>query len=104
MMALFGGMVLCAVAPAAAAAAHGPPPPAPAAGELTCQSPALRSLPFCDRSLPISLRVADLLPRLNLTEKIGQTGMVRASRHLLAKIGSSEGPPTHAPTSCFRRH
>ena len=31
---------------------------------------------FCDHTAPVSERVADLLPRLNLTEKIGQTGMV----------------------------
>ena len=48
---------------------------APAAA-LTCQDAALSGLPFCDRRLPVSERVADLLPRLNLTEKIGQTGMV----------------------------
>ena len=43
---------------------------------LTCQDPQLQSLKFCDCTAPVSERVADLLPRLNLTEKIGQTGMV----------------------------
>ena len=43
---------------------------------LTCQDAALKGLKFCDRSAPVSERVADLLPRLNLTDKIGQTGMV----------------------------
>lgn len=42
----------------------------------SCQDADLRALPFCDRALPVSQRVADLLPRLNLTERIGQTGMV----------------------------
>lgn len=43
---------------------------------LTCQDASLRSYKFCDRTAPVSERVADLLPRLNLTDKIGQTGMV----------------------------
>lgn len=50
------------------------PPPIPV--HLTCGSPELSSLPFCNRSLPVEARVADLLPRLNITNKIDQTKMV----------------------------
>ena len=45
------------------------------ASGLTCQSPELSHLPFCDPSLAVSARVADLLPRLNVSEKISQTAM-----------------------------
>ena len=61
-------LTLLAIAGAAEAAALVPAAP-------TCQT-TLKHLPFCNRSLPVSERVADLLPRLTLTEKIGQTGMV----------------------------
>lgn len=53
----------------------------------TCQSPELRGLPFCDRSLSTEMRVADLLPRLNVTEKIGQTGMVATA---VPRLGMEE--------------
>ena len=45
--------------------------PARAPG-LTCKDPELRSLKFCDHRLPVETRVADLLPRLNLTQRLGQ--------------------------------
>ena len=44
---------------------------APAAA-LTCQDRELSRLNFCDRTLPVSERVADLLPRLNTTQQISQ--------------------------------
>jgi hypothetical protein len=43
---------------------------------LSCQEPPLSALAFCNASLPVEARVADLLPRLNLTEKLGQMNMV----------------------------
>lgn len=44
--------------------------------KLTCASDMLRPYPYCNASLPISTRVDDLLGRMNLTEKIGQFGMI----------------------------
>ena len=58
----------------------GPPPPP----MLTCQSPKLSKLPFCDIKLSFEERVADLLPRLNISDKIAQTGMVAGSVPALA--------------------
>jgi beta-glucosidase-like glycosyl hydrolase len=69
----------------AISAAAAPPPPAFGA-LLTCASAGLKAEPFCDRSLPVSERVADLLPRLSLEEKIGQTGMVATAVERLAMI------------------
>ena len=43
---------------------------------LSCSQPPLSGYPFCNASLNVTARVADLLPRLTLTEKIGQTRMV----------------------------
>ena len=43
---------------------------------LSCAAKPLSALPFCNASKPVAERVADLLPRLTLPEKIGQTGMV----------------------------
>jgi hypothetical protein len=43
---------------------------------LSCATPPLSAQPFCNASLPVGERVADLLPRLTLSEKIGQTAMV----------------------------
>ena len=34
-------------------------------------NPALAGFPFCDKSLPINVRVADLVSRLTLKEKVG---------------------------------
>jgi len=39
-----------------------------------CLDAAVRGLPFCDASLPVADRVADLLGRLTLAEKIALTG------------------------------
>ena len=39
---------------------------------LTCKDPKLSALKFCDSSLPVETRVADLLPRLNLTQRLSQ--------------------------------
>lgn len=39
-----------------------------------CLDPSVRALPFCDASLAGAARVADLLGRLSLQEKIGLTG------------------------------
>lgn len=39
-----------------------------------CLTLATQSLPFCDPTLSLSVRVADLIGRLNLTEKIGLMG------------------------------
>ena len=44
----------------------------PGAAGLTCQDAALRAEPFCDATLPVSERVADLLPRLNVSQMLGQ--------------------------------
>ena len=43
---------------------------------LTCSDQEISSLPFCNSDLPIKDRVADLLPRLNISEKISQMNMV----------------------------
>jgi beta-glucosidase len=43
---------------------------------LTCQDDSLKDLKFCDIDLSFEDRVEDLLPRLNLSEKISQFGMV----------------------------
>ena len=39
---------------------------------LTCKDPELRTLKFCDASMPVETRVSDLLPRLNLTQRLSQ--------------------------------
>lgn len=39
-----------------------------------CLDPSVRALPFCDAAQPVAARVADLLSRLTLQEKIGLTG------------------------------
>eukprot|EP00038_Savillea_parva_P007576 m.171063 g.171063 ORF g.171063 m.171063 type:complete len:884 (-) comp13331_c0_seq1:2752-5403(-) len=77
-------VVLWAMAEATQGAVITAPPPAPTPAPLTCQSPEIKDLPFCDITLPFEDRVADLLPRLNLTEKIGQTGMVASE---VARLG-----------------
>ena len=42
------------------------------AAALTCRDEPLKGFKFCDSSLPIAERVADLAPRLNATERISQ--------------------------------
>jgi hypothetical protein len=81
---MMSSLLITLVLPVAAAGA--------AQAELTCQSPELKGLPFCDASLPVSLRVADLLPRLNLTEKIGQTGMVATREKEIGVQGAHVNP------------
>lgn len=44
------------------------------AQDLTCQSPELKHLPFCNRDLSFEHRADDLLARMNVTEKISQMG------------------------------
>ena len=39
-----------------------------------CLDPSVRALPFCNASLAVAARVADLLGRLTLSDKIGLTG------------------------------
>lgn len=43
---------------------------------LSCATPPLSQAKFCNATLPVGERVADLLPRLSLQQKIGQTAMV----------------------------
>ena len=43
-----------------------------AVSALTCQDPELSRLKFCNATLPVAERVADLLPRLNTTQQISQ--------------------------------
>ena len=43
---------------------------------LKCSLPPLSGFPYCNASLDVTTRVADLLPRLTLNEKISQTKMV----------------------------
>jgi hypothetical protein len=85
-LAWLGVMLLITVLPAAVLCGNtgpaSPPPPPPP--PLTCQSPELSKLPFCDITLSFEARVADLLPRLNLTDKIAQTGMVAGAVPSLA--------------------
>lgn len=65
-------------------------------GEYTCQSPQIRSLPFCDSSQPAEIRALDLIPRLNLSEAIGQTGMVASAvPHLGMKRYNFGGEALH---------
>jgi beta-glucosidase-like glycosyl hydrolase len=52
---------------AAVAAAASEPP-------YTCGAGAPPNIPFCDRSLPIERRVADLVARMTVEEKISQLG------------------------------
>lgn len=49
---------------------HPPGPSPPSAPVLTCHDRELASLPFCNQSLPPKMRVADLLPRMKLEDKI----------------------------------
>lgn len=58
-----------AAAAASAAAASSPPGGRPAS---PCVNSTTAKLPFCDRSKPIEERVADLVARLTLQEKIAQ--------------------------------
>ena len=46
----------------------GPSPPSDTV--LTCHDPKLASLPFCNQTLSPKMRVADLLPRMKLADKI----------------------------------
>eukprot|EP00937_MAST-01D_sp_MAST-1D-sp2_P002429 g2429.t1 len=54
---------------------------------LTCNESPLAALPFCDSTLSVKARVADLLPRLNQTEKIQQMGMVASA---VERLGMQE--------------
>lgn len=47
-----------------------PPPPPPGPEFHGCDTPAAESLPFCDPSLPHAARVADMVERLTMDEKI----------------------------------
>jgi beta-D-xylosidase 4 len=104
---------LAATATATATAAA-PPPPPPVA-PLTCQSKVLASLNFCNRSLSAADRATDLLARMTLAEKIGQTNMVASAVPRLGMqqynfggealhglwatcIVDNVTTPTHAPT------
>ena len=46
---------------------------------LSCRELPLSALPFCNSTLSVEQRVADLLPRLNQSEKVSQMGMVAAA-------------------------
>ena len=48
----------------------------------SCQDDPIKDLPFCDISLSFEQRVEDLLPRLNVSEKISQFGMGKRLRFL----------------------
>lgn len=54
-----------------------PPPPGPPV--LTCDELPLSGFKFCDPSLPVADRVADLLPRLNVTQKAGLMGTMASA-------------------------
>ncbi len=45
------------------------------AAGLSCSSPELRHFPYCDPSLPLDDRVADLVKRMSLSEKISSMRM-----------------------------
>ena len=57
-----------------------------AAMAATCEDPPLRSMPFCNRSLSIADRVADLLPRLTVEQQISQLSMRAAAVPALGLI------------------
>jgi hypothetical protein len=42
---------------------------------MSCATPPLSALKFCDAAAPVEARVADLLPRLTVPELIGQIGI-----------------------------
>ena len=58
------GLLFTAVGRAIALSPHG----------AACLTPATASLPFCDSSQPTAFRIADLISRLSLSEKIGLSG------------------------------
>ena len=58
-----------------AAAVAAPPPPTPLPAEHAClPGSAGHGMKFCDHSLPIPARVADLVANLSLSEKAGLLG------------------------------
>ena len=44
-----------------------------------CLDPATTALPFCDTTLPTTVRITDLLSRLTVAEKIGLSGTLPGS-------------------------
>ncbi len=59
---------------------------------LTCSDPPLRSFPYCNTSLPVDLRVADLLARMSPDEKVAilDAGVPAIPRLGLPSMSSGE--------------
>jgi hypothetical protein len=71
---------------------------------LTAASIAAEVPLYMDRTQPIAVRVADLLPRMNLDEKIAMTFVERASFVLEPKISFRPAINSHTMSTrtCFR--
>jgi beta-glucosidase len=75
---------------------------AAAAAALSCADPPLNTYPYCNTSLPVELRVADLLARMSLDEK---ASILDAGVPAIARLGlpsMSSGEALHgACTGCI---
>ena len=65
-----------------------------------CRSAATQALPFCDATLPVAARVADLVGRLTLAEKFGLTGTAPGG-DMCAGVDAGVPRLDIAPLSCL---